>query len=147
MKTILVILGFICVLGLVISRSQRKEDDPLKNHKFAVVKTEAEWRKILTPEQYKVTRQRSTELACSGAYWKNHEKGFINVFVANSLYSILRQNLNQGQAGLLFTKPFIRMLSSKFLMIVLGCHAPKFCVVVAAHTSDTYSTMDQDPQV
>jgi hypothetical protein len=101
MKTILVILGFICVLGLVISRSQRKEDDPLKNHKFAVVKTEAEWRKILTPEQYKVTRQRSTELACSGAYWKNHEKGFINVFVANSLYSILRQNLNQGQAGLL----------------------------------------------
>ena len=75
MKTVLVILGFICVLGLVISLSQGKEDDPLKNHKFTVVKTEAEWRKILTPEQYKVTRQRSTELACSGAYWKNHEKG------------------------------------------------------------------------
>jgi hypothetical protein len=30
MKTVLVILGFICVLGLVISLSKGKEDDPLK---------------------------------------------------------------------------------------------------------------------
>lgn len=40
-----------------------------------VRKTEAEWRKILTPEQYQVTRQRGTERACSGAYWNHHEGG------------------------------------------------------------------------
>ncbi len=44
-------------------------------HKFEVVKTESEWRKILTPEQYTVTRQKATEKACSGAYWNSHEEG------------------------------------------------------------------------
>lgn len=40
-----------------------------------VVKTEAEWRKILTPEQYEITRQKGTERQCSGAFWKHHENG------------------------------------------------------------------------
>jgi len=40
-----------------------------------VVKTDAEWRKLLTPEQYRVTRQEGTERACSGGYWNNHEVG------------------------------------------------------------------------
>jgi len=40
-----------------------------------VHKTEEEWRKQLTPEQYKVTRHKATELACSGPYWNHHEKG------------------------------------------------------------------------
>lgn len=39
------------------------------------VKTEAEWKKLLTPEQYKIMRGKGTELACSGAYYNNHDKG------------------------------------------------------------------------
>jgi peptide-methionine (R)-S-oxide reductase len=40
-----------------------------------VIKTDAEWRKQLTPEQYRVTRQEGTERACSGGYWNHHEEG------------------------------------------------------------------------
>ena len=40
-----------------------------------ITKSEAEWRKILTPEQYRVTREQGTEPAFQNAYWDNHETG------------------------------------------------------------------------
>lgn len=40
-----------------------------------VVKTDAEWKKLLTPEQYDITRGNGTERSCSGPYWNNHRSG------------------------------------------------------------------------
>lgn len=40
-----------------------------------VTKTDEEWRKQLTPEQYQVARKAGTEPAFTGKYWKTKEAG------------------------------------------------------------------------
>jgi peptide-methionine (R)-S-oxide reductase len=51
-----------------VTREKTEMDDK-------VVKTEDEWKKELTPEQFKVLREAGTERAFTGAYWDYHEKG------------------------------------------------------------------------
>jgi peptide-methionine (R)-S-oxide reductase len=53
-----------------------------------VVKTDEEWRKELTPEEYEVTRHAGTERAFTGKYWDNHEHGLYRcVCCGNALFS------------------------------------------------------------
>jgi len=40
-----------------------------------MTKTEEEWKKILTPEQFDVLRKGGTECAFRGKHWDNHDKG------------------------------------------------------------------------
>ena len=41
-----------------------------------IIKSDKEWRSILTPETYNVTRQEGTERAFTGKYWDHHEEGY-----------------------------------------------------------------------
>lgn len=53
-----------------------------------VVKTDAEWRQLLTPEEYEVTRHAATERAFTGKYWDNHERGLYRcICCSNALFS------------------------------------------------------------
>ncbi|MDI9636812.1 peptide-methionine (R)-S-oxide reductase MsrB [Kamptonema cortianum] len=54
--------------GLVV-----EEKSPVREDK--VIKSEEEWKKILTPEQYKISRGKGTEAAFCGGYLNNKEEG------------------------------------------------------------------------
>jgi peptide-methionine (R)-S-oxide reductase len=53
-------------------------DDGKKLRKIRVakvVKTEAEWKKLLSPNAFDITRHADTEMPFTGKYWNQHEKG------------------------------------------------------------------------
>ena len=49
-----------------------------------VVKTDAEWRKLLDPQQYQVTRHAATERPFQNAYAENHAKGLYRCICCNN---------------------------------------------------------------
>jgi peptide-methionine (R)-S-oxide reductase len=40
-----------------------------------IERSDEEWRRLLTPEQYAVLRKKGTERAFTGAYWNHHGRG------------------------------------------------------------------------
>ncbi|MDP9000916.1 MAG: peptide-methionine (R)-S-oxide reductase MsrB [Myxococcota bacterium] len=53
-----------------------------------IERNDAEWRKVLTPEQYQVTRLKGTEPAFTGQYWECHDNGtYLCVACAEPLFA------------------------------------------------------------
>jgi peptide-methionine (R)-S-oxide reductase len=54
---------------------QTKPAKEVPKASYSVKRTEAEWKKQLSPIQYEVLREKGTERAFTGEYWNNHEEG------------------------------------------------------------------------
>ncbi len=79
MKSLILIL-VVSFATLSCSQAQQKQ--------FAFKKTDAEWKKMLTDEQYRVARKQGTERPYANEYWDNHEKGtYVCVGCGQELFS------------------------------------------------------------
>lgn len=53
-----------------------------------IVKSDDEWKRILTPQQYEITRKKGTEPPFTGKYYDFHEQGiYVCVCCGNELFS------------------------------------------------------------
>lgn len=70
MKLLLTAIISILFIGTGCAQKNKKSTET-----FAVTKSDAEWKKQLTAEQFLVARKAGTENPYTGKYWDNHEKG------------------------------------------------------------------------
>jgi len=71
----------------------------------AVQRTEVEWRELLTPEQYRVTRLQGTEPPFRNEYWNHHADGvYFSVGSETPLFDS-RDKFESGTGWPSFTRP------------------------------------------
>jgi peptide-methionine (R)-S-oxide reductase len=70
-----------------------------------VVKSEAEWRQTLSPEQYAVCREKGTERAFTGAFWNNHESGMYRCVACGRPLFSSEAKFDSGTGWPSFTAP------------------------------------------
>ncbi len=69
-----------------------------------VQRTDAEWQRLLTPEQFKVARQQGTEAPFRNEYWDNHEDGVYFSVCSDTPLFDSRDKFDSGTGWPSFTK-------------------------------------------
>jgi peptide-methionine (R)-S-oxide reductase len=70
-----------------------------------IIRTNAEWAAMLTPEQFHIARDKGTERAFSGAYWDNHETGMYRCVGCGAPLFDSNDKFDSGTGWPSFTRP------------------------------------------
>jgi peptide-methionine (R)-S-oxide reductase len=72
-----------------------------------VVKSDEEWRALLSPEQYQVLRQKGTERPWSGEYVQNHDDGTYKCAACGAVLFTSSTKFESGSGWPSFTEPAV----------------------------------------
>ncbi len=79
-----------------------------KRHVAKIVRSEDEWRRMLAPESFEVTRHADTEAPFTGAYWNEHADGLYGCICCATTLFDSRTKFESGTGWPSFTQPISR---------------------------------------
>lgn len=77
----------------------------MSTNKDRVVKSAQEWQQQLTPEQYRICREKGTERAFTGEYYENHESGTYRCICCGEALFNSEQKYDSGSGWPSFWQP------------------------------------------
>lgn len=87
---------FIVLFSLISFLFIQNPDQNRKPIKKRVIKTNAEWKKILSPEQYRIAREKGTEMAFSNSLNSNYKKGIYRCVACNNVLFSSKHKFDSG---------------------------------------------------
>jgi peptide-methionine (R)-S-oxide reductase len=102
-----VIIGAIIIISIACAQKRNQTNSNSKNSmkSYTVTKTDAEWKKMLSAEEFNVTRQQGTERAFTGRYWDNHENGNYYCVCCHNLLFTSKTKFESGTGWPSFYEP------------------------------------------
>lgn len=70
-----------------------------------ITKTDEEWKKQLTPEQFRITRKKETEMPFTGQYLDSKEKGMFKCVCCGNVLFKSEDKFDSGTGWPSFTRP------------------------------------------
>lgn len=107
--------------------------------KLAVKKTDAEWKKILTPRQFDVARKQGTEPPFRNEYYNHHEDGVYFCVCSDTPLFDSRDKFESGTGWPSFTKPIEKAFVGETVDVTYGMvRTEVHCNVDGAHLGHVF---------
>ena len=103
-KVILIIL-LISISTLACAKNSTKVNDKEPQKKYKVIKTEEQWKSLLSPDAYIILREKGTEKAFTGKYFNLHDKGIYSCAACNTPLFSSEHKFESGTGWPSFFKP------------------------------------------
>ena len=104
-----------------------------------IVRSEAEWRARLTPEQYRIAREHGTERACTGPGWDEKRKGRYQCVCCETDLFTSQTKFESGTGWPSFFQPIDRRLIIEKEDLTLGMRRIEvLCAVCDAHLGHVF---------
>jgi len=88
LNLIIALILFVAISGCGQNRTSKVKEEFVDTVAYPAAKKEADWKKILSPEAYRIMVERRTEIPYRNPYWDNHQKGiYVSAATGKPLFS------------------------------------------------------------